>query len=252
MGSIPETVSLHGFCLLPRFLREAERETICDTVSALLDAEDGRLPEPPGASQHRRGGVRHLLERAPSLRALADSEAVRGAVEPILGPSARVVRAILFDKTPAANWLVPWHQDLTIAVRQQLELAGFGPWTRKDGVCHVQPPLSVLQAMLTLRIHLDDCSEDNGALRVIPGSHVHGKLDAEAIRHIVDAHAQIPCALPRGGAMLMRPLLLHASSKAQVPNHRRVIHFEFAAQNLPGGLQWHTDFGADDGTLGNP
>src|SRR5262245_7189469 len=86
-------------------------------------------------------------------------------VEPILGPGAFVVRGLFFDKTPRANWKVSWHQDLTIAVRVRIEAPGFGPWSLKAGVVHVQPPAEILERMATVRLHLDDCSESNGPLR---------------------------------------------------------------------------------------
>jgi ectoine hydroxylase-related dioxygenase (phytanoyl-CoA dioxygenase family) len=148
------------------------------------------------------------------------------------------VRGILFDKLPEANWKVPWHQDLSIAVRGRVDVAGFGPWSVKAGVPHVQPPLPLLENMLALRLHLDDCDAANGPLRVIPRSHTGGRLSPTAIRAWRSQQAAVACLVPRGGALLMRPLLLHASSPALRPGHRRVIHLEFAAEGLPGGLQW--------------
>jgi hypothetical protein len=41
-----------------------------------------------------------------------------------------------------------------------------------------------------------------------------------------------------GGALILKPLLLHASSKARVAVHRRVLHFVFGPQALPLGLEW--------------
>ena len=138
-----------------------------------------------------------------------------------------------------ANWKVPWHQDLTIEVRKKLDVSGFGPWSTKAGVVHVQPPASTLENMLAVRIHLDDCDESNGPLRVIPGSHRLGRLTSEQILRIA-AQPAVRCTVPAGGVMLMRPLLVHASSACRDPRHRRVIHLEFAAGALPAGLEWHT------------
>lgn len=230
-----------GFCLIPQFLDDTQLDTISEWIFQLSHSKRGDPVSNKASGSHRRGGLRQLLERVPQLQEFVRSPGVRTLVEPVLGPSARVVRAILFDKTPAANWVVPWHQDLTIAVREQLDLPGYGPWTQKDAVSHVQPPTDILQSMLALRIHLDDCGDANGALRVIPGSHTYGKLDQHSIHGLVASRAYLTCAVPRGGAMLMRPLLLHASSKAEVPHRRRVIHLEFAAAALPGGLRWHQE-----------
>jgi hypothetical protein len=185
-----------------------------------------------------RGGIRHLLDVCPEVRWLAASPALRGLVVPVLGRAARPVRGILFDKTPDANWKVPWHQDLTIAVRERTEVEGYGPWSVKAGVVHVQPPVAILERMLAVRIHLDDCVRANGALRVLPGSHLHGRLTDQPIDDMRQLIREVCCELPRGGALLMRPLLLHASSSAEFAEHRRVIHIEFAGCDLPGGLRW--------------
>jgi ectoine hydroxylase-related dioxygenase (phytanoyl-CoA dioxygenase family) len=183
--------------------------------------------------------IRNLLEAVPAVAELARSPAVRALVEPVLGAGAFAVRGILFDKTPDANWKVAWHQDLTIAVRERREVAGFGPWSEKAGVVHVQPPAAVLERMVTVRLHLDPCGPENGPVQVIPGSHRAGRLSADEIQRRRAERAPEPACIGSGGALLMRPLLLHASSPSSLPAHRRVIHLEFAADDLPGGLEWH-------------
>jgi ectoine hydroxylase-related dioxygenase (phytanoyl-CoA dioxygenase family) len=192
-------------------------------------------------SERARGGIRNLLDLIPQVTQLAASSCIRQLVEPVLGESAFAVRGTLFDKTPDANWRVPWHQDLSIAVQERVDADGCGPWSVKAGVVHVQPPVAVLEAMLAIRIHLDDCNEENGPLRVIPGSHNRGRLTAEQIRAIPLASPSISCPVRSGGALLMRPLLLHASSASRSPNHRRVIHIDFASTPLPAGLKWLPD-----------
>ena len=107
------------------------------------------------------------------------------------------VRAIYFDKSPEANWLVPWHQDLTVALRSRREVPGFGPWSVKDGVPHVQPPVERLEQMLTVRLHLDDADEGNGALRVLPGSHRSGRLSSTQIQALRAGQADVLCAATR-------------------------------------------------------
>lgn len=157
----------------------------------------------------------------------------------MLGPDARLVRSILFNKRPEANWQVAWHQDLSIAVREHIETPGFGPWSVKEGAPHVQPPPWVLEQMLTLRLHLDAADAGNGALWVIPGSHRLGRLPAsEASAHAAN-HSPALCAAEAGDALLMRPLLLHASRKSTSDRPRRVIHLEFAASELPAPLSWY-------------
>jgi ectoine hydroxylase-related dioxygenase (phytanoyl-CoA dioxygenase family) len=117
-------------------------------------------------------------------------------------------------------------------------MPGYGGWSVKKGVSHVQPPASILENMLTLRVHLDDCGTDNGPLRVLRGSHRHGWLTDERIEGLKRTSEEVTCLVPQGGALLMRPLLVHASSPAKNPRHRRVIHLEYAADPLPGPLRW--------------
>ena len=186
--------------------------------------------------------VRNLLA-VPAVAAVAASAAVRAIVEPVLGAGARPVRGILFDKTPAANWRVPWHQDVSIAVRRRVaDAAGYGPWSVKAGVAHVQPPAAVLADMITVRLHLDDCGADNGPLPVVPGSHADGVLDAADIGRWRASVPEAVATVGRGGAVVMRPLVLHASSPAVVPGRRRVVHVEFAGGGpLPGWVEWAVD-----------
>lgn len=193
-------------------------------------------------SRQRNGAayaIRNLLSAVPETRMLSQSREIRELVEPLLGAEARAVRGLLFDKTPDANWKVAGHQDLSIAVSGRRHVPGFGPWSKKSGVDHVQPPVDVLERMLTVRLHLDDCGPENGPLRVLPGSHSRGVLAPAALEQMLQEGTPIPCHVPAAGAVLMRPLLLHASSTATHPGHRRVIHLEFASGPLPGGLEWY-------------
>ncbi|ADV84948.1 phytanoyl-CoA dioxygenase family protein [Terriglobus saanensis] len=204
------------------------------TVEALL-REVGSWQD---SSADRRGGLRNLLD-FPSMRELANSDTLIGLVEPVLGPTATVVRGILFDKTESTNWKVPWHQDVTIAVKERVEAEGFGPWSMKEGVLHVQPPSSVMEGMLSVRVHLDDCPIENGALRVIPVSHKGGKIAVRDVELLAAESAEHICPVPAGGALIMRPLLFHASSASSISGHRRVLHFDYANVTLPSGMNWH-------------
>ncbi len=184
-----------------------------------------------------RGGVRDLFARCPPVCDLAANPILRDWVEPIVGVDCVAVNATLFDKAEGRNWKVPYHQDVTIRLRERKDVPGFDPWWEKDGVPHVWPPAAVLERMLAVRIHLDDCGSDNGPLRVIPGSHRMGILSTEAIDQARDRGPEIACTVRAGGIVLMRPLLLHASSTAENPRQRRVIHLEHAPPTLPGELE---------------
>ena len=219
-----------GCATLPQLYSEAE-------VAALLHCVERT---PAGGPNFRRSqdvfAIRDLLGEVPSLWPLLLTDALRSVLAALFPAGCHLTKAIYFDKPAGSNWLVAWHQDLMINVDQRRELPGFGPWTSKPEGVSVQPPVAVLENECTIRLHLDDCDATNGALKVVPGSHRHG----------VVAMADIPgftpqattCAVPAGGAMLMKPLLLHASSRSTSPRPRRVIHLEFASAELPAGLAW--------------
>ena len=227
-----ESVFRDGFAVVPGVVD-------APTLDALVGAIDRAGPlDAVLRREEDVYGMRDLLRAIPEVRRLAGSPALLDLVEAVLGPGAFAVRGLLFDKTSAANWSVPWHQDLTISVRSRVRASGYGPWNVKGGIPHVRPPVAILERMLTLRVHLDDCQAGQGPLRVLPGSHRGGKLGDEATRDWLGREPAVPCLVPRGGVVLMRPLLLHASSAATEPRRRRVIHLEYAVDALTEGVDW--------------
>lgn len=215
-----------GYAILPEALSDRD-------VDALLRAIE---PLDRDLEEAARGGLRDALRRSPAIREVVEHAAVRDAVRTVLGGGAFAVRGILFDKRPNANWKVPWHRDRTIAVRERRDAPGFGPWSVKGGTPHVQPPIEVLERMLAVRVHLDPCGAENGPLRVLPGTHREGRLKSDDVP--AAGRDEVACEVPRGGILLMRPLLLHASSSARSPARRRVLHLDFAAFELGHGLEW--------------
>ncbi len=210
-----------GFALIPGVFSPAE----CEEWIARLG---------PALTAGRRG----LLEEE-AVRELAWSHRFLDLLRPHLSFDLRPVRAIYFNKSAGANWLVPWHQDLTIAVKEQRDVAGFGPWSVKEGIPHVQPPVELLEQMLTIRLHLDDADETNGALKVISGSHRSGRLSADAIAAFREGEDEVLCRAKAGDLLLMRPLLLHASGRTGSDNRqRRILHIEYCGVDLPDGLEW--------------
>lgn len=218
-----------GFALRADVVDDA---TITAVLAACQSAAEHTI-----ARQGRVYARRNLLELA-EVRRLAESQSLRPLVETVLGPSACVVRALLFDKVPGANWHVGWHQDLIIPVQERTDVPGFGPWTVKAGQPHVKPPTEVLTKMLTLRVHLDDAPLENGPLKLIPGSHRHGELEANEVKQRIEERLPFVAACARGSVLAMRPLTLHASSPADQVSHRRVLHLEYAGGALPSGLRW--------------
>jgi len=211
----------------------AVTEPVVDAL-AIVELRDCLAP----LAQSDRGGARNLLDQ-PRIAALAASPVLRQFAAAILGPSCFAVRGLFFDKTPDANWKVVWHQDLTVAAQQRVDVPDYGPWTEKAGVPHVQPPTDILEHMLAIRLHLDPCTVDNGPVRVIDGTHRLGRLAPEAIDRIRAAQPESVCLAAEGAVLAFRPLLVHASSPAKHPSHRRVIHIEYAARPLASPLVWH-------------
>ena len=162
-----EDLERDGFAITEGVLGSQETDRLLPQLTPVVETLDGRA------------GSRALLRRSPAIAALAHSEEFLHFIRPVLGDSAVPVRAVLFDKRPEANWLVPWHQDLSVVVAKRVDAVGWGQWSEKDGMVHVQPPVSMLESMLTVRLHLDDCGEDNGPLRVLPGSHRLGRLTSQ-------------------------------------------------------------------------
>lgn len=180
--------------------------------------------------------IRQFLKEVPAVQELVFTNKLHKLKANLFGEGYFAVKSIYFDKPAESNWFVAYHQDLTISVDKRIDLQGFGPWTVKQNQFAVQPPLNILEDNFTLRIHLDDTDESNGALKVVPGSHRKGIYRPETIDWNKETEAV--CKVERGGVMAMRPLLLHSSSRTTNDKKRRVIHIEFSRQQLPAGLHW--------------
>ncbi len=227
-----------GYFVRDGVISEVDVECLQTAVAEIPNGEEVR---------RKRGvyGVRNLLEICPTVEALAQQANIRKFVTPVLGEGAFAVRAIYFDKVNGANWSLFWHQDNVISVVARAEVAGYVGWSKKAGVWQVQPPAQVLAKMLAVRVHLDDCGPDNGPLRVLPGSHRFGWID-EQLEDWKQRVPEVVCTVRRGGVVTMCPLILHASAKSEAVGHRRVIHIEYACDDLPEGLEWKNRVGLRD------
>ncbi len=215
-----------GFELIDGFLTAKSIDKVLSELDELA-IEPGRV-----------GGLRNAEKKLESVKELVYSDCVLKKVGYYLSGTPNLVRAILFIKSPDNNWLVTWHQDKTIAVSDQFEMTGWGPWSVKDGIHHVQPTIDVLNRMVTFRIHLDEVTKENGCLKVIPGSHQDEKMTQERINRYVQSHKADHITGRAGSALAMRPHLLHASSKSNDASYRRVLHVEYSDYVLPDGITW--------------
>lgn len=225
--------SAQGYGVLPRFLADHE-----------IGALEVRLSRDAGTL----AGSRTLLELpwCMSLALRIQSDPRLSSVWPT---GTRAVLCTYFEKSPARNWLVALHQDLSIPVAERTEALGYSGWSKKDGRLFVQPPLQVLEQSVAARVHLDACDEETGALKVVPRSHRLGRLRPQEALAARDEHGERSVPVSRGGLMLIHPLLLHASSKVIGNARRGVLHFLFGPLSLPGGVQWpspkHTQIPSD-------
>ena len=215
-----------GWDHVPRILAREEVATLLDTLPKL------------GLTPGTRAGLKNSL-----VRAYANTRTVKGLSEAVLETRARPVRAILFDKSPDANWTLAWHQDTKIAVRhrhwEREDVPGYEAWSEKEGVPHCRPPVEVLQRMVAVRLHLDPSEATNGPLRISPGTHRLGLIPESDIETTVAAHGERTLLAAPGDALLMSPLTLHASSRSTSERHRRVLHIEYAAETaLDPRLTW--------------
>jgi ectoine hydroxylase-related dioxygenase (phytanoyl-CoA dioxygenase family) len=217
---------------------------ICDGVFVAQEVEELRreiAAIPNGVEVRRKRsvyGVRNLLEICPAVRALAAQPQIRKFVTPIIGGHAFAVRAVFFDKGADANWSLCWHQDNVISVTRRVELPGYVGWSQKAGVWQVQPPSEVMGSMVAVRVHLDDCGANAGPLRVLPGSHRFGWLD-DRLDEWKSRVPEVVCTVQCGGVVTMCPLTFHASARSECDGRRRIIHIEYAAAELPDGLDWN-------------
>ena len=181
-------------------------------------------------------GIRYFLKKHEQLTSLIFTKPLKSIIQKI-SKKAFVVKSIYFDKPPNANWIVNWHQDLTINVTGSTLETDYRKWRKTKDRIAVQPPLDILEEIFTIRIHLDDCTVKNGALRVIPESHLEGIFENQQISEKIRQPEKV-CEVKKGGILLMKPLLLHASKRVENHKNRRVIHIEFSSKSLAKGLSW--------------
>jgi len=220
----------NGFTVIPEVYTSAETDALIGNI-AQADTSNDTFRKTKDLF-----AIRQFLKEIPGVVPSIFNEKLMSIIDGLFGSGYQAVKSIYFDKPGDSNWFVSYHQDLTISVKEKADVEGFGPWTVKQQQYAVQPPLHILEQNFTVRIHLDDTDGDNGALRVVPGSHAKGIYRPETIDW--NKETEVTCDVPKGGIMIMRPLLLHASSRTINNQKRRVIHIEFSNQQLPAPLAW--------------
>jgi hypothetical protein len=221
-GPAAPTLAEHGVERIEGALGRTEIGLLADLASRRLDD---------------RPGVRLVAD--PSLSELLRSNGpLHSSAVAALGREARPARALLFDKRPGSNWAVGWHQDRTIAVRARIDTPGFGPWSSKHGVDHVEPPFALIEGMITLRAHLDAVPAENAPLLVALDSHRQGRIPVQRLAAVVAGSVRYACLAEPGDVWLSATGIAHASQPAERPTHRRVLQVDYAARLLPNGLQW--------------
>lgn len=234
LKSTAEKISSDGFAIIEKLFTDAEVDLLLQAVSK-VDTSKSSFRKTKELF-----AIRQFLIEVPAAAELIFTPTLNSILSKLFGEDYFVVKSIYFDKPVHSNWFVAYHQDLTISVDKKIESPGFSSWTIKQNLFAVQPPIEILKNNFTIRIHLDDTNENNGALKVIAKSHLKGIYSSERID--LSNESETICTVKKGGIMIMKPLLLHASDKTINNNKRRVIHIEFSNTSLPAPLHWGEPF----------
>ena len=225
-----EQLKEHGFTIIDNIYSSKEIDQL---ISIINQTDQSKSTFRKSASLF---AIRQFLKEVPTSLPIIFNNKLKNIVTEFMGSDYFIVKSIYFDKPEQSNWFVSYHQDLTISVDKKVEVENYGPWTIKQDQFAVQPPLGILNSIFTIRIHLDDTDENNGALKVVPKSHLKGICRPETID--LAKEKETICMVNKGGIMIMRPLLLHSSSRTTNNAKRRVIHIEFSNAELADGLNW--------------
>jgi ectoine hydroxylase-related dioxygenase (phytanoyl-CoA dioxygenase family) len=222
--NIRQSIIEKGFAIIPNVF---DADEISRTNDLLCET----------SLRRSKAGIRHALAE-PAVVTLASDARLLSIGQEILGPSAIPFRATIFDKSRLSNWLVVWHQDTALPLRARHDAPSWGSWSVKSGILYAHAPASALSRVVAIRVHLDDSTQDNGPLRVLPGTHSRGILTDVEIHQLAEGMAPMDCLAERGGILVMSPLIVHSSSKSRSGRSRRVLHIEYAASlQIADGIQ---------------
>ena len=226
-------INSEGFAIINDIYSENEIEKL---ISLIEDVTENESENATFRKSQDLFAIRQFHKEVPETLDFIFNENLKEIIESNFGSGYFITKSIYFDKPEKSNWFVAYHQDLTISVNKKIEVANFENWTVKQNQFAVQPPKEILEDNFTIRIHIDKTTKDNGALKVINNSHSKGILRIENLNF--ETEKETICEVEKGGIMIMKPLLFHASNKTTNNERRRVIHIEFSKQQLPAGLEW--------------
>jgi len=226
-------INSEGFTIIDNVYSENEIEKIISEIERVTENETEN-------STFRKSedlfAIRQFHKEIPETLKYIFNQNLREIIKSNFGENYFITKSIYFDKPEKSNWFVAYHQDLTISVNKKVETENFENWTIKQNQFAVQPPKEILEQNFTIRIHIDKTTKENGALKVLNKSHREGIVRTESIK--VENEIETICEVEKGGIMIMKPLLFHASNKTTNNERRRVIHLEFSNQKLPNELEW--------------
>jgi ectoine hydroxylase-related dioxygenase (phytanoyl-CoA dioxygenase family) len=220
----------NGFAIIDAVFTDSE----VTAINAFIETKKNSLTT--GKKSKDLFAIRKIFTALPGIKAKVLNSNIKSIINTIFGPGYFIIKGLYFDKPSLSNWFVAYHQDLSVSVNNKSSSASYKGWTVKDNQFGVQPPVYILESIYTIRIHLDDCTAQNGALHVIPGSHKKGVYKPREDERTKEN--EVICEVQKGGIMLMQPLLLHASHKSTAAANRRVLHIEFCNTRLPDSIHW--------------
>ncbi|MCD0470836.1 phytanoyl-CoA dioxygenase family protein [Flavobacterium sp. JAS] len=226
-------INSEGFAIIDNVYSENEIEKL---ISLIENVTENSNENTTFRKSQDLFAIRQFHKEIPDTLPFIFNQNLKDVIESTFGKGYFITKSIYFDKPEKSNWFVAYHQDLTISVDKKIEIENFENWTVKQNQFAVQPPKEILENNFTIRIHIDKTTKDNGALKVINNSHSKGILRIENLG--IENEKETICEVEKGGIMIMKPLLFHASNKTTNNERRRVIHIEFSKQELPNGLQW--------------
>lgn len=225
-----QNFSKNGFAVINHIYSDEEINKI---LNAIENADSGKDTFRKSSDLF---AIRQVLKEIPEINQIIFNVNLKNLIREFIGNDFFIVKSIYFDKPETSNWYVPYHQDLTISVDKKIDLENFNFWTKKHNQFAVQPPIEILENIVTIRIHLDKTNEKNGALKIIPTSHSKKIYRPETIDW--SNEKEVICNVEKGGVMLMKPLLLHSSSRTTNNQKRRVVHIELSNFELTNEINW--------------